>query len=325
MTGRLKSAQRTVPRDKVRALSLRNYLLRHVQVFLYSLGELSRAPLSSMMTVAVIGIALALPSGLHVILKNVQHVTRGWDGAAQISLFLTSGMPDEPIAEFRQRLLDMPEIDDVSYISREQALEEFRAHSGFGEALDALDANPLPPVLVIHPTREQSAPAAVGTLLARLQALEQVDIAQLDLQWVKRLYGIMEIGRRGVFIVAALLALAVMLIIGNTIRLAIENRRDEIEIMKLIGATNAFIRRPFLYSGMWYGALGGLFAWLLISIGLWLLRDPVSRLSSLYHSEFQIAFLDAGTTLAMLFAGTLLGLLGSWLSVGRHLSAIEPV
>ena len=304
--------------------ALRVYLLRHLQVFFYSLGVLCRSPFATLMTVAVIGIALALPSGLHVVLKNAQQLSGGWDGAAQISLFLKRAVPDDEANRLARQIQRLPEVASVSYISRREALQEFQRLSGFGDALEALQDNPLPSVLVIHPTPAASSPAATEKLLLRLQDYPPVDIAQLDMQWVKRLYVIMELVRRGVVVLAALLALAVLLVIGNTIRLAIQNRRDEIVVMKLIGGTDAFIRRPFLYTGFWYGLFGGVIAWLLVSLSLTILSEPVERLSGLYQSQFELTGLDATTTGMLIGSSILLGLAGSWLAVGRHLRDIEP-
>jgi cell division transport system permease protein len=162
------------------------------------------------------------------------------------------------------------------------------------------------------------------TLLARLGELPNVEYAQFDLAWLKRLYAILRIVERGVLILAALLAAGVVLVVGNTLRLGIENRRQEIEIAKLFGATDAFIRRPFLYSGLLYGALGGLIAWLLVWSCFMLLGEPVQRLTALYSSHYQLQTLNPLASMALVAGGALLGLLGSWLSVGRHLSAIEP-
>lgn len=304
--------------------ALRVYLLRHMQVFFYSLGVLSRSPFATLMTTAVIGIALALPSGLHVVLQNAQQLSGGWDGAAQISLFLKRSVPNEEANRLARQLQKLPEVASVNYISRSEALQEFQRLSGFGDALEALKENPLPSVLVIHPTANASTPAATERLLQRLQAYPPVDVAQLDMQWVKRLYVIMELVRRGVVVLAALLALAVLLVVGNTIRLAIQNRRDEIVVMKLIGGTDGFIRRPFLYTGFWYGLFGGVIAWLLVSLSLSILSDPVERLTGLYQSQFELSGLDFTTTGILLGTSILLGLAGSWLAVGRHLRDIEP-
>ena len=304
--------------------TLRVYLLRHLQVFFYSLGVLSRSPFATLMTTAVIGIALALPSGLHVVLQNAQQLSGGWDGAAQISLFLKRTVPEDEANRLARQIQNLPEVASVNYISRSEALQEFQRLSGFGDALQALKDNPLPSVLVIHPTANASTPAATEKLLQRLQAYPPVDVAQLDMQWVKRLYVIMELVRRGVVVLAALLALAVLLVVGNTIRLAIQNRRDEIVVMKLIGGTDGFIRRPFLYTGFWYGLFGGVIAWLLVSLSLSILRDPVERLTGLYQSQFELSGLDITTTGMLIGTSILLGLAGSWLAVGRHLRDIEP-
>jgi cell division transport system permease protein len=200
----------------------------------------------------------------------------------------------------------------------------FNEQSGFGDALKFLDENPLPIVLSVQPIVDQAQPVALAQLLKTLQQEKFVDIAQLDLQWVQRLYAILDILRRGVWIIGGLLALAVLLIVGNTIRLDIENRRAEIEVAKLIGASNAFIRRPFLYTGLWYGVLGGVMAWLLTTVALLLLDEPVRRLSSLYQSGFELSGLGLGNTFSLLALSCALGLAGSWLAVGRHLDAIEP-
>ena len=302
----------------------RVYLLRHAEVLLSSLGRLWRNPVASLMTVAVIGIALALPAGLHLLLENARRLSGGWDGSTQVSLFLRREVPEAESARLASTLRERPEIAETTLIPRAEALAEFRTLSGFGGALDALDENPLPDVIVVRPAPGHAAPKAVEALVAELRVVPGVEHARLDMQWVKRLYALMEIVRRGVEVVALLLGLAVLLVVGNTIRLDIQNRRREIEVAKLIGATDAFIRRPFLYSGAWYGLFGGVAAWLLVSMALWATGGPVQQLALLYQSQFRLIAADAGTVLTLLVGGALLGLLGSWLAVGRHLAAIEP-
>lgn len=316
------------PRPALRRVGLlrrfKAYGEHHVQALMHSLGRLARNPVSSAMTAAVIGIALALPTGVHVVLKNIQAVSADWENAAQISLFLRKNLREERVQKVIGELKAMPEIAVVKYVSPAEALEEFQQMSGFGDALTALQQNPLPAVLIVQPGLEASAPAVVEGLLHRLRAHPDVELAQLDMEWVKRLHAMMEIAKRGVAVLASVLALAVLLIVGNTIRLAIQNRRDEIEVQKLIGATDAFIRRPFLYSGLWHGLLGALIAWLLVNVSLWVLGAPVERLSSLYDSRFQLDGLGLAATLYLLLFGILLGLIGAWLAVDRHLRAIEP-
>jgi cell division transport system permease protein len=302
----------------------RNYILRHLQSLFYALGQMVRRPLAAAMTASVIGIALALPTGLHLLLKNAQQVTSGWDGATQMSLFLRQGTGEKQALALAETLRQRPEIEQVEYVSRDDAMEEFRRLSGFGEALDALDTNPLPAVLIVRPGLRASDPESIESLLNEMRDLPSVDMAQLDMLWVKRLYSLMNIINRGVWVLGTLLGLAVLLVVGNTIRLAIQNRESEIVVMKLIGGTDAFIRRPFLYSGFWYGLAGGLTAVLLVNASLLLLQDPVHQLAALYHSQFRLDSLDLAGTGAVLGGGTILGLLGSWLAVGRHLRDIEP-
>ncbi len=305
-------------------LHLDTWLLRHLQVALASLGRLCRAPLATLMTTAVIGIALALPTGMHVALSNIQQLAGGWDGAATLSLFLKQGVNEQQAMQLANRLRAHPQLARVQLIDPDLALEEFQRLSGFKGALQALERNPLPTVLVVEPHQQQSTPEAAEALMAEFNQLVEVDFTQLDLQWVRRFHAITEIARRGIMVIGLLLGLAVLLIIGNTIRLEIQNRKSEIEITKLIGGTDAFIRRPFLYNGLWYGLSGGIFAWLLVTLSLWTLSEPVERLAGLYQSEFDLSAIDCQTLGLLLLGSTLLGLFGSWIAVGRHLSSIEP-
>lgn len=311
---------RVAPRLRPRA-----WLLRHAQTLVYTLGQLARAPVATAMTAAVIGIALALPAGLYAVLQNVQALGRGWDGAIQLSLYLKTEVSEEAAARLREELDERPEFRSVELITRAQALEEYRRLSGFGEVLRIFeDENPLPAVVVAHPHPAYTQPERLRGVVEELSRRPAVDIAQLDWQWLRRVQALMAVMERGVWLLAAFLGLGVLLIVGNTIRLAIQSRRDEIEITKLFGATDAFIRRPFLYNGLWYGVLGGLIAWGVVSGSLLLLQGPVGRVAALYGSDFRFAALDGQASAALLAAGALLGLVGSWLAVGRHLGAIEP-
>lgn len=304
---------------------IKSYFIRHAQVFFYSLGQLSRTPVATLMTCMVIGIALALPTGLHTLLNNAQQLSGGWENTAQISVFLKKNVTESQAMKIKSDIQRWPNVVSIHYISREQALKEFQNLSGFGDALKALNANPLPSVLIVKPeltttTNEQT----TEKLLSRLRQLRQTDKAQLDMQWVRRLYAIMNIIERGVQILGFLLALAVLLVVGNTIRLAIQNRRKEIVVMKLIGGTDAFIRRPFLYTGFWYGLFGGLIAWLLVSFTILSISNPVEKLTTLYQNQFELNNISFTTTLLLLLISILLGLAGSWFAVGRHLREIEP-
>ena len=297
---------------------MKTWLRRHAQVLLGSLGQLTRTPIATALTLTVLGITLALPAGLFVAIDNLDRLSAGLSRGGQISLFLKRELSEAAAQKLGQSVRRIEGVAAVDYISREAALAEFRKYSGFGDALDALTGNPLPTVLVVHPTADSSA-AAIEALRATLARQPGVELAELDLAWVKRLQAILALAERAVWLLAVLLAAAVLLIIGNTIRLAVLNRQTEIEVIQLVGGTPAFIRRPFLYTGLAQGLLGGLAAWLLVEIGLWWLSDPVAELASLYGSQWNLVGLGAGAGLTLLAVGAGLGWLGSRLAVGWHL------
>ncbi|MCH1926242.1 permease-like cell division protein FtsX [Shewanella sp. C32] len=300
------------------------FFIRHVQHAMASLGELWRSPMSSVMTMAVLGVSLSLPAALQVMVKNAETITQSWDSAAQISLFIDGDRSDKSIQSLIARIKVYPQIDQVRYISKEQALAEFRKLSGFGDALDYLDENPLPAVVTVFPTERYSTPQGARELLAKLEQEPEVSFGRLDIEWLERLQALVHVLERTVIAIGALLVLAVVLIIGNTIRLAIMNRRSEIEVMKLVGATEAFIQRPFLYTGIWYGVVGGILAWLIINILVWYLDGALTHLLGLYGSNIHMQGLSFGELLRMVVAASFLGWLGSYVSVRHHLRAIEP-
>ncbi|PCH64603.1 MAG: cell division protein [Gammaproteobacteria bacterium] len=304
--------------------NFKNYALRHLQVMLFSLGQLWRQPIASAMTVIVIGIALAMPAGLYVLLQNINQVSNQWDDASQISLFMQSDFTDQQAKQFTGKLRTWPDIAAVEYQTANQSLEEFRQLSGLGDLLNTLPSNPLPALVMVSPSKNSLRPDAVGSLLARLESLSEVEHAQLDMEWLQRLRSMSKTGQRGISILAILLSLSVLLVIGNTIRLAILNRQAEIKVTKLVGGTNAFVRRPFLYTGFWYGTLGGIVAWLTLLFTLSLLSGPINELSLLYDSQFSLQWLASQMFIVLPLSGMTLGVLGAWLAVGRHLSAIEP-
>ena len=319
---------RRQPREISRIAVLKHvfmaWVLHHVQAFFFSLGQLCRSPLASLLTAAVIGISLALPAGFYVMLQNTLRITSGWEGSVQITAFLKMDVTEEQGKGLVTQLARNQDIAQVQYINRDQALAEFRLSSGFGEALDALEDNPLPSLLLVRPRPDAYPEQAARNLFDRLKAMPEVETVQYDQQWVSRLNAMVLIVQRIVIIMAVFLGLAVLLIIGNTIRMLIYHRRSEIEIAKLFGATDGFIQRPFLYSGFWYGLSGGLLAWALVKGSLLLVAKPASHLAELYTSKFNLTGLSAEESLILIGAGIFLGLVGSWISVSHHLRAIEP-
>ena len=303
---------------------LRSYFSHHTSVCMDSLRRLGVQPVATLMTAAVIAIALALPAGLYIALANIGQLSSGWDGSTQISLFLHTNVEQQAAQKLRQKLEKHKDIARVEYIDKERGLKQFKEVSGFGDALQYLDDNPLPIVLVVFPKVKDNQPDRTSRLLEELARLSQVDVAQLDVQWVKRLYTFLEIANRSIWVISIMLAVAVLLVVGNTIRLDIQNRRAEIEVSKLIGASDAFIRRPFLYTGFWYGMIGGTLAWIITIISLILMKSPIQKLALLYHSDFALSGLGIVNTLTLLSISCGLGLTGSWLAVSRHLKDIEP-
>jgi cell division transport system permease protein len=297
--------------------------LHHLQSMIFSLGKAWRSPASTLMTVAVIGITLTLPSGFYLVLKNIQNISGDLDSSSQITLYLNMDMSLEQAQQLNKSLQANPDIASTRLIERAQALKDFREQSGFGSSLDQLDSNPLPHSIVVQP-RDELDTLRIKTLLSKLAALEQIDIAQLDTEWLERLFTLVEIAKRGVIIISLLFSFAVLLIIGNTIRLDIQSRYQEIIVTKLIGATNAFIRRPFLYSGVWYGLFGGILSWLIIELSIIALSGPLSTLNLLYQSQLSLVTFSFSDFMIIIVCSTLLGLAGSWLAVARHLNQIEP-
>ncbi|HEY8539100.1 MAG TPA: permease-like cell division protein FtsX [Steroidobacteraceae bacterium] len=300
------------------------WLTRHAQTFVGSLGRLSQQALATTMTTLVIGIALALPACLHLLVTNAQQAVGGWNRAISVSVFLKRPTAADEAHRIAERLRQRRDIAEVDVITAEEGLKAFRAESGFGAAIDALNENPLPHALILRPTEAFATPTHLAELAEEIRKLPSVDVVQLDTAWVERLNAILDAIRRGVLLAGALLAVGILVIVGNTIRLDIQNRREEIEVMKLVGGSDGFVRRPFLYSGVWYGIGGGVVAWVVTAVVLAALRDPISRIAGLYGSSFQLSGLGLTAGGILVGTGVVLGWLGSYLAATRHLRRIEP-
>ena len=301
---------------------LKHYLALHAQNLLGTLGRMARQPVGSLMTIVVIAIALALPTGLRVLLNNAQILSGSWDGAIDFTVYLKLDVDTARAEELTRDVQAREDVTQTVFISRSEALAEFRAYSGFGEALDVLDENPLPHALIVRPASGDT--ADVEALAGALALMPETDFVQLDTAWVERLNGILDLARRVVDMATILLSLAVVLVIGNTIRLEINNRREEIQVVKLVGGSDGFIRRPFLYMGFFYGLAGAAMAALTVTLSLSLLASPTHALAQLYGSSFNLAGLTWLQTLLLLGSGALLGWAGAGVAAARHLRAIEP-
>lgn len=300
--------------------SLRAWSRRHAYSLLSSLGALLRQPVASLMTVIVLAITLSLPAGLHLLLDSADRVSANWQRLDTLSIFLDEAIEESDAVRLSSELSTWPTIATVDPISPEQGLAEVTGQLGLDGVADRIESNPLPWVLEISPIAD----ADPGGLAGRLEALDDVDRVIVDLQWLERFRAIVELLERLAAVLAVLFAVAVAFIVGNTIRMDIHNRHEEIRVLALVGATDGFIRRPFLYSGLWYGMAGGVLAWLLLEVGLALLAGPVGRLSDSYGSDFVLSAPDLDLVAVLVAGSGLLGILGSWLAVGRHLRRIHP-
>jgi cell division transport system permease protein len=303
--------------------ALSTWATRHASTAVGALGRLARAPFASLMIVLVIAVTLAIPAALNLVVKNAQSLSSGWDNALDFSVYLERDVTESEAAGLARLIGQRADVESVRLITSDAALEEFKRQSGFGEALDQLSENPLPHTLVVRPAPSNTTQSIV-LLQEELGNLPEAELVQVDTEWVRRFHAILDIVRRAIVIGAALLGAAIVVIIGNTIRLDIQNRREEIEVTKLIGASNAFVRRPFLWTGFWYGLAGGLLALGLVETGLYLLEEPAARLAGLYQGAVTVLDLDLRESAGIAGIGVLLGLVGSWFAVARHMRRIEP-
>ncbi len=296
----------------------------HAHALFSSLGRLVASRFSSVMTIVVLAIAISLASGFYILVANLQQLASNLEASNQISLFLKDEITEARANKFAGNIRQNPDIQDVKLITKEQALAEFQAYSGFGEAVKALEKNPLPIVIQVLPKNSFANDQALEALLDDFGRAAEVDFAQMDMQWVKRLQSIMEVARCGVTLLSLLLGAGVLFITANTIRLELHNRRDEVVIAKLVGATNGFIHRPFLYTGFWIGFFSGVTAWFIVTTIMLILKQPVEKLSRLYNDDFHVLFFGFTETLALLFISSVLGVIGSWIVLHFQLRQLKP-
>jgi cell division transport system permease protein len=300
------------------------YFTRHLQALFGAVGRLARTPFATLLTLIVIGVALALPAGLALVVDNLRSATGELGSAVDFTVHFKTGTPIERVQQIAASARERPGIQSITVTTATQALEEFKQASGFGDALTALEDNPLPHHIVVRPAKNASGPAEVESMRRYFAAFPEVDIVQLDLDWVRKLHSLLEILNRALWVIMSVLGLGVLAVIGNTIRLEILNRRAEIEVTKLVGGSNAFVRRPFLYTGLFYGLGGAVLASLIVVGAMAYLGQAVGDLSAQYGGNFQMSGLGSRGFLTLAGTGAALGWLGALISTGRHLRRIEP-
>lgn len=300
------------------------WFAHHSHSSIDSLLRLLETPLQSLLTWLVIAIAVALPAALFLVFSNLQLLSDSWQDSSQISVFMKKDTSEQEARRLSIDWAKRPDVLQAVYVSPEDALSEFKEGSGLGDLVNYLDENPLPSVVLIKPKLNHNNPESLTGLQQALIANPQVADVRLDLLWVKRLHQFIQIAERFLIILSCLLVLGVFLVIGNTLRVTIEQCRDEILVSKLVGATNAYVRRPFLYMGLWYGLIGGFIASLILATIYFALTEPVQQLANLYQSSFQLQGMNWVEALQLMLMSGIVGLAGAWLAVDRQLYWIQP-
>jgi len=303
----------------------RAWLRRHSYSFFSSLGVLFKHRIGTLMTVLVLGIAMFLPLGLYITLTNLEGMNLRQDEWSAVTVFFKSGTTQTEVKRVADELEKRLQPEAVVIISPEEGMAEFRVASGFGESLDMLEENPLPWVMQISPQpgSTEQVEERVGALTAFLGSVNSVEVTQFDYKWLQRLGRMMELGQAAVFVLIFLFGLAVVVVVANTIRLDVASHAEEIEILALVGAGNAFVRQPFLYTGLWYGLMGSLLAVVLLGLTMLYLGRPLGLLLETYGTVFSLRGLGGSNTLWVLLGGGFLGWLGAWISVQRYLRRLR--
>ena len=303
----------------------RAWLRRHSYSFFSSLGVLFKHRVGTLMTVLVLGIAMFLPLGLYITLTNLESMNLRQDEWSAVTVFFKSGTTQTEVMRVEDELEKRLQPEAVVIISPVEGMAEFREASGFGDSLDMLEENPLPWVMQVSPQpgSTEQVEARVAALTSFLQSVDSVEITQFDYKWLQRLGRMMELGRAAVYVLILLFGLAVVVVVANTIRLDVASHAEEIEILALVGAGNAFVRQPFLYTGLWYGLMGSLLAVVLLGLTMLYLGRPLGLLLETYGTVFNLRGLGGFNTLWVLLGGGFLGWLGALISVQRYLRLLK--
>lgn len=321
---RTRSGQGISPSHHGFASRLRSWRSHHRLVAAQSIQRLIATPVSSLMTILVLAIAITLPAALNVAITNVAQLTGQANDNVQMSLYLDKTISDNRGRKLANQVAEWQGVNSASYISPQQAKDSFKRMQGYTAIIDSLPQNPLPGVIVMVLSEQSLSVNQADDLRQQALALKEVASAKIDLEWLQKLHAIVGLAQQIAVVLTILLAVGVVLVVGNTIKLSIDTRREEIIVTKLVGATNAFVRRPFLYMGLWFGIGGALIALILISVCKYALTNAIDSLSLVYGSGIELAGLGLSNSLALLLMGAMLGWLGAWLAASQHIQALEP-
>lgn len=300
-------------------ISFTYWVQHHAECAKKSLSRLLANPFSFVITILMISIAFTIPAAIYVLFNSAQTLATSWGNEKQITLFLRNEVSLQTANVLRDKLVKRIDIETVSVISKDEALQEFKQQSNLGTIADSLPSNPIPHIVIATPSKSVTELSALEQLRNELQGLEQVEIVQFDLVWIQRLQSMLEILFRVLWIITIMLSAAVGLIIANVIRWEVASRHDELEIIRLVGGTDAYVRRPFLYSGFWLGLLGAGMAILIVKISGLIIGSSVQKLMAVYESNIQLASLPAGMVVLILVLGGLFGTGGAWIAVRQRL------
>ena len=306
------------------ASRIQSWRSHHRLVATQSIKRLISTPISSVLTMLVLAIAITLPAALNIAITNVAQLTGQANDHVQMSLYLQNGISDSEGRKLATQIAGWDSVTSTRYVSPQEAKDSFKAMEGFAEIIDSLPQNPLPGVVVAIMSEQSLTVNQAERLRKKATALEGVATAKIDLEWLQKLHAIIGLAQQVAAILTALLAIGVVLVVGNTIKLAIDSRREEIIVTKLIGATNAFVRRPFLYMGLWFGIGGALMALTLINICKYALTSAIESLSLVYGGDIVLAGLGFTNSITLVLMGAMLGWLGAWLAASQHIRALEP-
>lgn len=296
----------------------------HRLVAAQSIQRLIATPVSSVMTILVLAIAITLPAALNVAITNVAKLTGQASDNVQMSVYLEKATSDTSGRKLAKQMANWDGVSSASYVSPQQAKDSFRTMEGFVEIIDSLPENPLPGVIVLILSDQSLNVHQAEALRQQALALRDVASAKIDLEWLQKVHAIVGLAQQIAAVLSVLLAIGVVLVVGNTIKLSIDTRREEIIVTKLVGATNAFVRRPFLYMGLWFGASGALIALILINACKYALTSAIDSLSLVYGGNIELTGLGFTNSLTLLLMGAMLGWLGAWLAASQHIRALEP-
>ncbi|MHC3770928.1 permease-like cell division protein FtsX [Pantoea agglomerans] len=289
-----------------------------------TLSDMWRQPLATLLTVMVIAISLTLPSVCYMVWKNVSQAATQWYPAPQLTVYLSKTLDDTAAENVVAQLKQVEGVDNVNYLTREEALNEFRNWSGFGGAMDMLEQNPLPAVAIITPKLNFQNSDTMQSLRDRVTKVQGVDEVRMDDSWFARLAALTGLVGQIASMIGVLMIVAVFLVIGNSVRLSIFARRDTINVQKLIGATDGFILRPFLYGGALLGFSGAVLSLLLSEVLVLRLQSVVASVATVFGTTFSLEGFSWDEALLLLLIAAIIGWVAAWLATVQHLRRFTP-